>query len=135
MAFADFGPVSEGEVGARNGQERVEYGPERAETPTGEVRRIPQEPPTTLGNRRNRARKNPNRERLGFHYWWWNTEPNPHPLSEPDSNAWVLMAWIQRSGHAGRLYAQKGHHLTKRRARCSIRTELALVELADGWAA
>ena len=43
MAFADFGPVSGSEVGARNGQERVECGPERAETLTGEVRRSPRE--------------------------------------------------------------------------------------------
>lgn len=44
------------------------------------------------GNRRDQARKNPNRERLGFHYWWWNTEPNPRPPSEPDSNALALRA-------------------------------------------
>ncbi len=43
MAFADFGPVSGNEVGARNGQERVEYGPERAGRLTGAVRRNPQE--------------------------------------------------------------------------------------------
>ncbi len=61
-----FAPVSGSEVGARNGQERVECCPERAETLTGEVRRLPQEPPTTRGNQRDRARKNPNRERLGF---------------------------------------------------------------------
>ena len=79
MAFADFGPVSGSEVGARNGQERVEYGPERAGRLTGAVRRLPQEPPRTRGNRRDRARKNPNRERLGFHYWWRRRESNPRP--------------------------------------------------------
>ena len=30
----------------------------------------------------------------GFWNWWWNTEPNPRPLSEPDSNASALRAWI-----------------------------------------
>lgn len=70
VAFADFGPVPGREVGARNGQERVECGPERPIRAAGEVRRLPQEPPTTRGNRRERARKNPNRERLGFCYWW-----------------------------------------------------------------
>lgn len=84
MAFADFGPVSGSEVGARNGQERVACGPERAETLTGAVRRLPQEPARVRGNRRDQARKNPNPERLGFHYWWWNTEPNPRPSSEQE---------------------------------------------------
>ena len=31
--------------------------------------------------------------------WWWNTEPNPRPLSEPDSNTLALRAWIRRFGH------------------------------------
>ncbi len=70
MVFADFGPAPGSEVGARNGQERVECGPERVETLTGVVRRLPQESPTTRGNRRDQTRKNPNRERLGFRYWW-----------------------------------------------------------------
>lgn len=52
------------------------------------------------GNQRDRARKNPNRERLGFHYWWRNTEPNPRPQSEPDGNALALRAWIQRFGRS-----------------------------------
>lgn len=76
MALADFGQLSGSEAGARNGQERVECGPERAGGLTGAVRRLPQEPPTTRGNRRDRARKNPNRERLGFHYWWWDGTPH-----------------------------------------------------------
>ena len=67
------------EVGARNGQERVEYSPERAGRLTGGVRRLPQEPPTTRGNRGEQTRKNPNRERLGFHYWWRRRELNPRP--------------------------------------------------------
>ena len=79
MDFADFWPISESEVGARNGQERVECGPERPIRVAGEVRRLPQEPPTTRGNRRDRARKNPNRERLGFRYWWSWRELNPRP--------------------------------------------------------
>ena len=77
--FADFWPISESEVGARNGQERVECGPERAERLIGAVRRFPQEPPRTRGNRRDQARKNPNRERLGFQYWWSWGDLNPRP--------------------------------------------------------
>ena len=97
--FADFWPISESEVGARNGQERVECGPERPIQAAGEVRRRSQEPASVRGNRRDQTRKNPNRERLGFCYWWWNTELNPRPLSEPDSNTLALRAWIRRFGH------------------------------------
>ena len=78
-AFADFGPVPGSEVGARNGQERVECGTERPIQAVGEVRRRSEEPARVRGNWRDQARKNPNRERLGFQYWWWNTEPNPRP--------------------------------------------------------
>ncbi len=90
MAFADFGPVSGSEAGARNGQERVECGPKRAKRLAGEVRRLPQEPPTTRGNRRDQVRKNPNREQLGLQYWWCSQELNLRPSSEPDINAWPL---------------------------------------------
>ena len=71
MVFADFGPIAVSEVGARNGQERVECGPERLIRAAGEVRRRSQKPARVRGNRRDQARKNPNRERLGFQYWWW----------------------------------------------------------------
>lgn len=46
---------------------------------TGEVRRLPQEPPRVRGNWRDQTRKNPNRERLGFHYWWSRGDLNPRP--------------------------------------------------------
>ena len=36
-----------------------------------------------------------------LHLWWWNTEPNPRPLSKSDSNVWALRARIQRSGRIG----------------------------------
>ena len=79
MAFADFGPVSESGVGARNGQERVEYGSERPILAVGEVRRRSEEPARVRGNWRDQARKNPNRERLGFQYWWRWAELNRRP--------------------------------------------------------
>ena len=79
MAFADFGPVLGSEVGARNGQERVECGLELPIRAVAEVRRLPQEPPKTRGKRRDQARKNPNRERLGFHYWGRRRGSNPRP--------------------------------------------------------
>ena len=43
--------------------------------------------------------------------WWWNTEPNPRPQSEPDSNALALRAWIRRFGHVetGRQCAVVSH--------------------------
>src|SRR5690606_31068528 len=60
------GPVPGSEAGEKNGRERVECGPGRGDGPDAEVRRLPQESPRTRGSRRDRARKNPNRERLGF---------------------------------------------------------------------
>ena len=33
-----------------------------------------------------RAKKIPTDKGWDFEYWWWNTEPNPRPLSEADSN-------------------------------------------------
>ena len=54
--------------GARNGHERVECGRERQSRAAGEVRRLPQKPSITRGSWRDQARKNPNRERLGFCY-------------------------------------------------------------------
>lgn len=65
-AFADFGPVSGSGVEARNGQERVECGPERQIRAAAEVRKCSQEPARVRGNQRDRARKNPNREQLGL---------------------------------------------------------------------
>ena len=32
------------------------------------------------------AKKIPTDKSWDFEYWWWNTEPNPRPLSEADSN-------------------------------------------------
>ena len=57
----------------------MECGPERPIRVPGEVRRVPQEPAWVRGNRRDRARKNPNRSRLGFCYWWRRRESNPRP--------------------------------------------------------
>lgn len=37
--------------------------------------------------------------KAGLYRWWRNTEPNPRPLSEPDSNTLALRAWIRRFGH------------------------------------
>ena len=73
--FADFGSISASEVGARDGQERVECGPERPIHAVGEVRRRSEEPARVRGNWRDQASKNPNRERLGFQYWWWDGTP------------------------------------------------------------
>ena len=63
MAFADFWPVPGSEVGARNGQERVECGPERAESLTCVVRRNPQE---RAGTGAIRQEKTPTENGWGF---------------------------------------------------------------------
>ena len=89
--FADFGPLPGSEVGARNGQERVECGPERLIRAAGEVRRCSQEPAQVRGNRRDRARKNPNRERLGFCYWWWDGTPHQTTIESTESKRCGLL--------------------------------------------
>lgn len=58
-AFVNFGPVAESEVGARNGEERVEYGRERPILAVGEVRRLPQEPQQHAGTGAIRQEKTP----------------------------------------------------------------------------
>ncbi len=45
----------------------------------GEVRKFPQEPVRTRGNTRDRPRKNPNSDELGFWYWWSWRDLNPRP--------------------------------------------------------
>ena len=70
MLPADFRPFSESEAGEKNGKERAKGDGEWANWPNGEVRRLPQEPAQTRGLWRDQARKNPNRDRLGFYVWW-----------------------------------------------------------------
>ena len=43
----------------------------------------------------------------GFWNWWRNTELNPRPFAEPDSNALALRAWIRRIVHFGCLLRYK----------------------------
>ncbi|MET3243784.1 hypothetical protein ABIE53_000529 [Burkholderia sp. OAS925] len=40
-----------------------------------------------------------------------NTEPNPRPLTEPDSNAWALRAWIRRLVHFDCLLSYKQYRI------------------------
>lgn len=63
----------------RNGRKREKQAKNRPGGALGEVRKFPQEPVRTRGNTRDRPRKNPNSDELGFLYWWRNTEPNPRP--------------------------------------------------------
>jgi hypothetical protein len=67
----------------------------------GDFRRgvLKRQGPETAPTQGERAKKSQPDKGWDFGYWWWNAEPNPRPLSEPDSNAWALRAWIQRFGH------------------------------------
>ena len=78
-AFADFGPTLGSEVGARNGQERVECGLERPIRVAGAVRRRLQESAQLRGNRRDQAKKIPTDKGWDFAYWWNRRESNPRP--------------------------------------------------------
>ncbi len=42
------------------------------------------DPREAAGTGGKKARKSPNRVRLGLRKWWWNTEPNPRPSSEQE---------------------------------------------------
>jgi hypothetical protein len=64
--FAGFGLISESEVGAKNGLERVECGPERAIRVAGEVRRRSGEPHEYAGTGAIRQEKTPTANGWGF---------------------------------------------------------------------
>ena len=64
-ALADFGPVPGSEVRARNGQERVECGAKLADGRTGEVRRLPQEPPNNTREPAQKGKKKPQPRTVG----------------------------------------------------------------------
>jgi len=63
----------------RNGQKRENQAQNRPGSAEGEVRKFPHEPSRTRGNTRDRPRKNPNSDELGFLYWWSWRELNPRP--------------------------------------------------------
>jgi hypothetical protein len=43
------------------------------------------------GCRRDQARKNPNRERLGFDYWWWDGTPHQTTIESTESKRCGLL--------------------------------------------
>jgi len=95
----DFGLFPGARGTERNGRKRENQAQNRPGSAEGEVRKFPHEPSRTRGNTRDRPRKNPNSDELGFCIWWWNTELNPRPHSDPDSSTLALSPPIQRLGH------------------------------------
>lgn len=80
-AFADFGPVSGSEVGARNGRERVECGPQRSIRAAGKVRRRSQEPARVAGTGAITQEKNPTENGWALGKWWWKSPLRTNHLS------------------------------------------------------
>ena len=68
MDFVSFPGARDAE---RNGRKRENQAQNRLSGAVGEVRKFPHEPARTRGNTRDRPRKNPNSDELGFWYWWW----------------------------------------------------------------
>ena len=79
MTPADFGRFFGQEEVERNGPERVQCGHRWVASQTGEVRKPTQRSARVRGVWREHIRKNPNREWLGFEYWWSWRELNPRP--------------------------------------------------------
>ena len=67
----DFGLFPDARGTERNGQKRENQAQNRPGSAEGEVRKFPHEPSRTRGNTRDRPRKNPNSDELGFCIWWW----------------------------------------------------------------
>ena len=67
----DFGLFPDARGTERNGQKRENQAQNRPGSAEGEVRKFPHEPARTRGNTRDRPRKNPNSDELGFCIWWW----------------------------------------------------------------
>jgi len=75
----DFDPFPGVRNAERNGRKRENQAENRPGGAVGEVRKFPHEPARTRGNTRDRTRKNPNSDELGFWYWWSRRESNPRP--------------------------------------------------------
>ena len=75
----DFGLFPDARGTERNGQKRENQAQNRPGSAEGEVRKFPHEPATTRGNTRDRPRKNPNSDELGFLNWWSWGDLNPRP--------------------------------------------------------
>ena len=75
----DFGLFPDARGTERNGQKRENQAQNRPGSAEGEVRKFPHEPARTRGNTRDRPRKNPNSDELGFCIWWRFRDSNPGP--------------------------------------------------------
>jgi hypothetical protein len=75
----DFGLFPDARGTERNGQKRENQAQNRPGSAEGEVRKFPHEPSRTRGNTRDRPRKNPNSDELGFCIWWSRGDLNPRP--------------------------------------------------------
>ena len=75
----DFGLFPDARGTERNGQKRENQAQNRPGSAEGEVRKFPHEPSRTRGNTRDRPRKNPNSDELGFCIWWSWRDLNPRP--------------------------------------------------------
>lgn len=76
-------------------EQREKTGPNGPEMGTARGMPLKRSAPETAPTLAQQAEKNPTDKGWVFRYWWRNTEPNPRPRSEPDSNALALRAWIR----------------------------------------
>lgn len=76
MDFVSFPGARDAE---RNGRKRENQAQNRLSGAVGEVRKFPHEPAKTRGDTRDRPRKNPNSDELGFCIWWTTGNLNSLP--------------------------------------------------------
>ena len=79
----DFGLFPGARGTERNGRKRENQAQNLSGSAEGEVRKFPHEPSRTRGNTRDRPRKNPNSDELGFCIWWWIGDPKLNAVYEP----------------------------------------------------
>jgi hypothetical protein len=75
----DFGLFPGARGTERNGRKRENQAQNLSGSAEGEVRKFPHEPSRTRGNTRDRPRKNPNSDELGFCIWWSKEDLNRRP--------------------------------------------------------
>ena len=83
----DFGLFPGARGTERNGRKRENQAQNLSGSAEGEVRKFPHEPSRTRGNTRDRPRKNPNSDELGFCIWWCRGDW----FRTNSLNTWVLL--------------------------------------------
>ena len=128
----DFGLLPGVSNAERNGWKRENQAQNRVGGALGEVRKFPQKPARTRGSTRDRPRKNPNSDELGFCIWWPRAESN-HRHADFQSAALPTELLGHAVADSARLTSSKGKKYSRSRRRfktCRV-TTLAVQAVSD----